>query len=527
MPRSASGSAPAPWRADGLPRTRPFACARFGALVVGLCAVQGPASAQQAPPTVTLDGRLSATDNGNLAASGERRADLIASARPGVRWVRRSPGLDIDVEAAATLLGHANQRHESAVLPEARAELSATLIEQWLAVDLSTRIAQTRQDAFGARADDSTSTTGRRTSGSYSIHPRLERLVAERTLLSAGYEARLTTNGASSGERATARRGAVRLERAPVPVGGWLEWSRLDTETADSPESRLTLQTARAAASVAVAHDWVFGVVAGQDRSRFFLGDHTDAIYGIDANWQPSPRTRATVSIEHRFFGVGGSVGVTHRSPFLALGLNLSRQPTMALTGSRAAGAGADLRSFLDAILTTRYPDATARDIAVDSLIRDHGLDTRLPAATDVAARYPQLQTQVDLNLTLLGRRNTANLSLYARTTRLLAHDGDAASPAALQTEDSRQLGTSLQLSHRLTPELAADAGASWSRIEGLAARAGETSSETVYRIALAQQLSAKSTASVGIQHNRFATTAAGQNPYRASSVFAGFSHRF
>ena len=205
----------------------------------------------------------------------------------------------------------------------------------------------------------------------------------------------------------------------------------------------------------------------------------------------------------------------------------MSRQPGTSGTALNAPGQESDIRGFLDAILTTRNSDPTARSELVDALVTRRGLDTRLPNPIGVVADYPQLQTTAIATWVLLGTRNTAVASLYGQTARQLTRDGDPPSLLAGAAADSRQVGGSFQFNRRLTPQLAADAVVRWSKITGLAARAGDISEARIYRLSLMQNLSPSTGASAGVQHNRFTTTASGQHSYDATLVFVGMSHRF
>jgi uncharacterized protein (PEP-CTERM system associated) len=190
-------------------------------------------------------------------------------------------------------------------------------------------------------------------------------------------------------------------------------------------------------------------------------------------------------------------------------------------------GQGSDLRSLLDGILTTRYPDPTIRAGLVNSLVTDRGLDTRQNNPVDVVAEYPQLLTAGRASLAFLGSRNTASLTLFKQTQRQLVRDGDPLSAAVAATADSRQVGGSFQFTRRLTPQMSADALVRWSKIEGIGVREGDVSEDKALRLSLMRNLSPRTSVSAGYQHNRFTTTVSGQNPYRANLVFVGMSHRF
>ncbi len=496
------------------------------ALTVGLEATHFAAVALETPAVFSVDAGVAATDNGGLAGSGEGRPDVIASIRPDLRWKRRGPGLDVDLEAAVTFLGHTNATKHGSILPDLRASLRSTLVDRWLFVDAEARVKDSEADAYGPRTDVLRDGK-RRSEGTYSVRPRLERLIAPDTLLVGAYDVALTTNGAGSGARGVSRRGLARLERFPVPIGGSLEWSRIDSETHRAERSRLAAETLRLAGDAAFSDEWVLGVVVGQDRSQFLGSGHTDPLYGVELKWNPSSRTSVVAAVERRFFGVGGAVRASHRTPYLSMGLDLSRQPALSSLALRTSTSAGDLRSYLDAILTTRYPNVGLRELAVDRLVRDHGLDSRALTASTIVADYPQVQTSATAHLALLGRRDAVTVTVYVQSARLMTHGDDPVKAVGAVSEDNRQVGASVQWSHRLGPQLSADAVVRRSRIAGLADRKNDLSNEILYRVGLLRRVTDQYAVSASIQHNRFDTNVASRTSFQATTLMLGASYRF
>ena len=475
---------------------------------------------------VTLEATVSGTDNGALGAPGQERRDVIGSLRPRMVLDHRGAGLEYQLDAAATLLGYANGTQTGGVLPDVHGSMKATVVERLFFVDASARIFRSVVDPFGARADDTTG-ANRRTQSNYRISPFLQRDLSPTTSILARHEANVTINAAGEGSRLVTEQTLLRLERQPVPFGASAELSRLRSESSGPADSSFTLSTARARATAALpGRDVVLGVSVGADRSEFLLSRNDDAFYGVNAQWRPSPRTDLAASVERRFFGVGGEFSFRHRMPFMSMSITARRLPTMSTASLGVVAQGTDIRGFLDAILTTRYPDPTVRGNLVEGIVSSGGLQSRLPDAVDIVSQYPQLQSSFEATWVLLGRRNTASVKLYGLTARQLTRDGDPLG-AIVANSDSHQRGGSAQLSHRLTPELSADLVVERSRIEGLGAREGEVSDQRSERLSLTQQLSPRTGVSAGVQRTRFTTTAAGQHAYDATLFFVGMKHRF
>lgn len=484
------------------------------------------APAKLPPFRISVEGKLTATDNGALATAGRERNDLVASVRPTVMFERRGANLEMRAEAAVTLLGFANGTQDGGVFPEARGSLKATLIDRLLFVEALAGVQQAERDPFGPRSDDVT-TANRRTSSAYRVAPSLQRDLSANTSLLVRHEASLTTNASGEGDRLVSNRSLARVERKPVPVGGSIEISRLKNESSGVAESQFELDTVKLRADLGIDGQLVLGVIGGVERSKLLLSDSTDRIYGLAVRWNPGPRTELLATAEHHFFGLGGELAFRHRMPFLSAALSLSRQPVTSSTSLGVLAQGSDIRSFLDALLTTRYPDPTARAALVSDLVATRGLQTKLPNPIDVVAQYPQLQTIANGTLVFLGTRNTASISLYRQTLRQInPQDGHANIPID-PVADSRQTGAAFQFTRRLTPQLNLDALARWSKIRGLAARSGDVTDQKTFRLALVQVLSPRTSTSAGVQHNRYATTSVGFHSYDATLAFVGMSHRF
>lgn len=468
---------------------------------------------------------MSATDNGALSAPGQEKHDVITSVRPRVTMAHRGAGLEFNIDASATFLNYANGTQQGGVLPDIRGSLKATVVDRLLFIDAAALARQAAVDPFGSQANDA-GATNRRTAGTYRISPYLEREFASDTSLLARHDATLSTNGAGDGSRQVSNYSLIRLDRKPVPFGAAVELTRLDDRTTGTADSRFTLDTARLRASIALVDEVILGAVVGTDRTKWLLNDYSDPLYGGSIQWKPGPRTEFSASLDHRYFGSAGDLSFRHRMPWMSFELTMSRQPVTSSTSLGVLGQGSDIRSFLDAILTTRYQDPVVRSGVVDSLVTSRGLDTRASSPTDVVAVYPQLQTSVNATWVLLGTRNTTTLNVYSQSARQLTHDGDLFALQTAAISDSRQVGGSIQFNRRLTPQLAADAVVRWAKITGLSARAGEDSDQKTYRLSLTQSISPRTGVSAGIQRTQFTTTAIGQHPFDATLVFVGINHR-
>lgn len=488
--------------------------------------------AGNAPPRLSVEVRAAAINNGGVDDNGMHQGDFITSLRPMLDVTHTGAGFNADVHAAATLIDYAKDSQPDGVLPDVHGTIGARLFERWLKLDVAGYLRAAESDPFGVRTDDVTA-ANRRNDWGVLAGTTLQHDLGRDASFLARQQFGVTRGGASAGAgsddetRLNTNLTLVRLERKPTPLGASAELTRLDNRSSSNvADSRYTLTTGRLRGTVMVGGDTSVSAVAGQDRSDYLLSSHVDPLYGAAIDWTPGPRTHLELELEHRYFGESGRLSLAHRTPFLSISIELLRQPVDATSSFGTLAQGIDARSALDAILTTRYPDPATRAGIVEGIVSSRGLDTRSGAAVDLVGDYPQLQTAARASLMLLGSRDTLSLSAYAVTMRALTRDGDPLAGLSPGTADSRQRGATLQLEHRLGAQLSAALAGSWSRIEGLGARA-ERSEEQTWRLSLLDHLSGRSDLTVALQWNRFESTAAGQRSFDATLALVGLIHRF
>ena len=485
------------------------------------------------PPRLSLEVRAAATNNGGVDDNGARQGDFITSLRPALDVTHTGAGFSADVHAAATLIDYAKSSQRNGVLPDVRGSMGATLVEHWLKIDAAGYLRAAEADPFGVRTDE-VAAGDRRNDWGVLAGPTLQHDFGPQSSIVARHQFGVTRAAASTTASTSDDQGRldtnltlVRFERKPTPLGMSAELTRLDNRsTSDLGDSRYTLTTGRLRGTLLVGGELSVGALVGQDRSDYLLSSHVDPLYGVAFDWTPGRRTHLELEVEHRYFGESGRLHLEHRTPFLTIAIDARREPLDATSSFGTLGQGVDLRSALDSILTTRFPDPAARAGVVDAIVASRGLDTRSAGAVNLVGDYPQLQTAAQASFTLIGVRDTLSLSAYALTTRALTRDGDPLAGLASATADNRQRGATFQLEHRLGAQLSAVLLGTWSKIQGLGAST-EHSEEQAWRISLLDHLSRRSDLTVALQWNRFETTAAGLRSFDATLGLVGLSHRF
>lgn len=490
-------------------------------LAVALGAAAAAADAQVQRSELSVHSSVTATDNGAGSAAGAARADVLLSVRPRLEFVREGAGLQLTGSLEADLVASLRDTREDRVLPAASVDARADLVDRLLFLDAAMNVRQVEVDPFGARTDAG-SARNARTAGSYRISPFLQFETGERSSLQARLDARTTRVAGTDDGDVTTHRALAKFDVRPAPIGASLDWLSEDTDFAAASEADLRIDRLLASLNYAITPDWVAGVTAGSERSRIAGSVRTDRVTGLKTYWVPGPRTDFAAAIDRRFFGTGWNVGLKHRTPRMSLRLRIDREPVV------AGVAGSDgLATFLDAILTTRNPQAVARSGLVSELVSSRGLQGNMATASVAGADYAQLRSTTDLTWVYLGTRTSVSLSVYGQTLQRLDHDDGSAGATGVADADNRQRGASFGWNHKLTPVTSVDTQFGWSRIEGLELRAGERTREATLRVSLARALAERTTASAGLLIRRVVSDAINVSSFDETAVFVGLGHRF
>lgn len=513
---------PLPAGAGG--RRRPAqACVRAASLLLALGATVVPLRLQAQTWSTEANVRvgMAATTNGALAPSGEERKDLVTSVEPsftlsaeGIRF--RLKGL-LDVQ----LVDYARDSQSNRILPRAELDFASVVVERLLYFDSMIDVHPADRDPYGSRAG-SLATSNTRTEGSYRLSPFLRYEASPLVTLVARHDEERSYSGSDELADRGFSRTELRAERLPLPYGGSFYLStqrqRYSTDGADD----WNLDALILKGDLLVEGDLVLGPLIGYERSTAFGERTTSTGLGAHIRWAPNERFQLGASVQHRFFGTGWELNVRHRTPQMSFQVQTSRAPVTSATVPRSR-----LSTFLDAILTTRYPEAAARSALVGSIISGGSLQNELATSNDTVASYPQVRSGARAAWVYLGSRNTVSVSAYRQTLRTLSRPQAAPDTLVPVDADNHQTGAAFEFNRKLTPQMSVDWISSWSRISGLADREGDISTEWSHRLTASRLMSMRTTISAGVQYRRLSSNVAGADSYSAADAFIGLNHRF
>jgi uncharacterized protein (PEP-CTERM system associated) len=202
----------------------------------------------------------------------------------------------------------------------------------------------------------------------------------------------------------------------------------------------------------------------GYEGNRFPLQDSRNTIYGVSAQWNPTPRTKVDGFLEHRFFGTSYSVEATHRLPNVALSANAARginsYPELAL----AIPAGATVSQFVNAAFATRIPDPAERAQAVEQFLARSGLPPTLASPVNFYAESLTLQETANVSLVLIGTGNSLGFSVFYVKSDAISATGNVLPPALQFGQNNTQTGVGVNYNYRLGSQTNLGAGASYSK---------------------------------------------------------------
>lgn len=479
-----------------------------------------------------------ATNNSGFASTADSGGDVILDVVPRVSLTGRGASYTLRGYVEADSLTYARNTQTNQLIPSAQLALNANPVDRWFYLDAGAGITQSAVDPYSVVSNGGLPRERLQTT-QYRLSPYLDHAFTPSVNLfyrNDNVWTRRTSEVASVERLGNYERqsNAALLTFRPEPLGLSLEGNQERTEYVNTPGSTLELASARAVLSYAFDPTLTLGIVGGTEQSEFRQIKSRDSIRGFRLRWLPTERSDLNVSVERRFFDNGWNVNWSHRSPFLAMNVNLVRQPSSQPGSFLLPNTGGDLRSLIDAAFTTRYPNPAERAVIVDTAVANLGANSATAAAVEVFSDYAQLQNRASASVAFLSPRSVLTVSLYAAKSEQLVR-ADAPPPVgALPPADNKQVGVSASFNRRLTSTLTLEAGVGAAKTTGLAAAVGDSTTSASARLAASQGLSPKTRLFVGgrLQHAKVVLFDTLTSIERSASVqevagFLGIEHKF
>ena len=514
-PVSSRSRQPGAWRLAAL-------CTPLGLVVVS------PVLAQQQTLRVVPSVRLTETitDNVGLRRDGEGKSDWITQITPGVSIDARGARVTglLSVSANANHYGNGSRPDSTNMALSGRGKVTAW--ENRLYVDLTGSVSRMASSAFAARPADSVTGVNQTQVSVFNVSPYFTTRFGNTGSVQLRYSLGLSDSSSSAMSRSTSQTWS--LNASDPRMTGFLGWgfSLLDQTTDNSVSSRqLKRQTARLTGMAQAMPDLMLRAIVGSESNNYRTTNRSSSIYGLGADWTPTPRTRVNATVEERFFGTGYSVSASHRSSRMAYRISYAKD------ASTTSGAMLSALSIYDyfyqqLMLDPQFADLPEleRAVAVRQFIAALGLDNMPDLPETVLTNTTFLSKRLQVGVTYVGQRNSLGLAVFQSERDSLVDRDYTISTNDLQVGSQlRTTGATLTLSHRLTPQtsLNASISSSRSRNEGTV---NQSSESRILTAGLTSRVAPKATATLNARHNEGSATT---GDYSENAVIGSLAIQF
>ena len=536
---------PHPWRSESRHRSKSAGTALWTAparwivwLTICQC-LPSAASAQSWRIEPSAKATVTATNNSGFANSTDSGGDVILDLLPRVALTGRGAHFSLNGFVEADSLTFVRNTQANQLIPSARLTLNANPVERWFYLDAGAGVTQSTVDPYSVVSSGGLPSERLQTR-QYRLSPYLDH--AFTPALNLYYRNDNVWTRRTGQVSATERRGDYELHShaaifalKPEPLGFSLEANQERTEYVVTTNTTLDLASARAVVTYAVDPTLSLSALVGTEESECAFAKTRDRIRGLRMRWLPSERTDLNVSVERRFFDNGWNVAWSHRSPFVAMNINLARQPSSQPSSFLLPTTGGDVRSLIDAAFTTRYPNPAERAVIVDNAVANLVNSNSTATAVEVFSDYAQLQTRATASVVFLSPRSALTLQVFTlKSEQLQRRDAPPPVGGLPNTADNRQTGIAIAFNRRLTTTLTVETALAVSQIKGLGAALGDSTDSASFRLAASQNLTPKTRAFLGgrLQHAKLVQFDTTTSIERSSTVqeiagFLGIEHKF
>ncbi|WP_166454983.1 TIGR03016 family PEP-CTERM system-associated outer membrane protein [Duganella alba] len=479
-----------------------------------------PAMARPADWTVTPTVRLreSYTDNMNLAPPEQARGQFITEVSPGVLVSTDGPRLQLALSYTLQKVAYTRQPDRTAQQLDANGH--AELLPDWLFLDARAGISERNVSAFGPQLIDPALTNSNSTTvRTQAFSPYLRHYFRgfATALLRYDYQ------HAGSGGLLDVRSTGETLQLTGDNGGRGWNWdlSLQRTQLDDAALAPVTMSNAALTLSYPVnSNISVFGTAGYEKQDYHSASAQPQGRFGtIGGVWTPSPHTRLSASIGHRFFGKTYSLDASYRlrSMFWTLTYNEDITTTH---GEFFSVRPEGLTDFLWDLWATRIPDPQLRMqtikvfLAISQMLGTDG------NVNFFSHRY-YLQKQGRLSGVYSTPRSA--LAVHLATTGRSGQTSNAIDSVILGPDEltltDRTRQTSLQAgwNWRMSARGSLTLGASHSRAKSLTT--GREDHNSALTLSLTRQLSSRISASADLRHVRHTSNKGGN--YRENGVGA------
>lgn len=501
-------------------------CAPAPVLAVMLLG-SGTAWAQsQQQYNVSIGVQETATNNVELVGADQRQSDLVTQITPVLSAKVTGAHSLLDAYVSLPILIYARTGAENnSILPTVNLLGDLNGFERTLHLEGAVNVTQQFFTPFGAQPQDLASATDNRYRTSiYRLSPYYRNVTSD----GIQYEVRnnntwSTLDGAPiDTSNSFTTEFLARAETTGDRLVGWsASYDYTDTKFKNQ-DTGIVTQLARVSPFYSVDPQLRVSASVGWEENRYVLTSSNDAIYGVGFRWRPTERTNVLGNWEHRFFGSSYNFSFEHRTQLSVWKIEASRNITTYPQQVAALAAGTNVSSYLNELFLSTYPDAVARQNAVDQFMRDRGLSTTLSNPLALYTEEILLVQQASATVGLVGARNAIFLSAFNMHSQPITAAGNALPPSLFSQNDNTQTGGGLTWNNRLTQSLNLAASVTLLRTVANAPLTG-TTRQGYGQITLSAPIATRTTGFIGARYQSLASDIS--QDYNEAAVFVGLAY--
>ncbi len=466
------------------------------------------------------------TDNINLSST-DKQSGLISQLSPGIRIDARTARLKMFLNYRLDAIAYSTGNNGNQVQNYLNAFGTLEAVDNWLFLNFGGQISQQVINQFGQQSSSNVFNTGNTTETStFFLSPFIRGQLGG----SADYFLRYNTSVTNSQDSALSD---VTISQWLGQINGNTRFQNLNWAIDGSQQNTDYSQgrdyddrRIRALLIYRLFPEFRISGSGGYESNNYqSLHNEGQGTYGAGFDWTPTERTQASGFWEHRFFGTGHNVLLSHRFPLSSIRYTDTKDVALIPNSFTNAGLGTVYDQYFQ-IFASLIPDPVNRDTYVRNLLSQAGIAPNAQAVNNYLANRPQVQRNQQLSLVLFGSRNSITFIAARRNNQPLTLAPNGLDGIVSESGTVTQQGYAVSFSHRLTQLTGLNVLASRQKNKSGLTNEIDTTL-TAYQIGISTRLGAKTVGALNARHQDFSGSDITTTPYKENALIASVTMVF
>jgi len=480
-------------------------------------------------PRVTLTETL--TDNIDLTTTNQQ-SGLISQLSPGIRIDARTARLKMFFDYQLNAIAYSSGTNDNQTQNALNTFGTLEAIDNWLFLDFGGQISEQVINQFGQQSASNIYNTGNTTQTStYNLSPYITGQLGGEADYFLRYNASVTNSTDNNLSDITLSqwlgqiKGNTRFQNLNWAIDG-SQQNTTYSQVGLLPEQDYNDSRVRALLSYRLFPEFRLSGSGGWESNNYQSADNeSQGTYGAGFDWTPTERTQARGFWEHRFFGTGHDVLLSHRFPLSSIRYTDTKDVVLIPQQFSNAGLGTVYDQYFQ-IFASLIPDEANRDTYVRNLLNQAGVQPNAQAVNNYLANRPEVQRNQQLSLVLFGSRNSITFIAGRSYSQPLTRAPNGLDGLVSEAGTVTQQGYAVSYSHRLTPLTSLNLlGSRQKNKNGLTNDLDTTL--TAYQIGISTRLGAKTVGALNARHQDFDGSDLTTIPYKENALFASVTMVF